>query len=123
MTGIAERAALLLAQQGETVSVSFPGTPAFDPVTGDAQAPTSATTVTGKGYPSQYRQSELGAGNQNDQTTIQSGDIRLTLENITPRPQVNCSATVDSKTYRVMDVRPIRKAGADVIYILQLRAN
>ena len=123
MTGIAESAALLLAREGETVSIAFPGTPAFDPVTGAAQTPTAATTVTGKGYPSQYRKSELGAGDQNGQTTIQSGDIRLTLEKITPRPEVNCTATVDGRTYRVMDVRPIRKAGADVIYICQLRAN
>ena len=117
MTGIAERAALLLAREGEAVSIAFPGTPAFDPITGDAQTPTAATTVTGKGYPGQYRKSEL------DQKTVQSGDIRLTLEKITPRPEVNCTATVDGRTYRVMDVRPIRKAGADVIYICQLRAN
>lgn len=117
MSGPAQRAAELLAREGETITISFPGTPPFDPVTGAAQTPTAATTVTAKGYPGQYRKSEL------DQTTIISGDVRLVLEYITPRPAVGCTATVDSKSYRVMDVRPIRKAGADVIYILQLRAN
>lgn len=117
MTGIADRAAALLARQGETISISFPGTPAFNPVTGAAQTGTAATVLTGFGYPSQYRASEL------DQTTILSGDIRLTLQRIATKPTVNCTATVDGKTYRVMDVQAIRKTGADVIYILQLRAN
>ena len=117
MSGPAQRAADLLAREGEAVVISFPGTPAIDPITGDAQAPTAATTVNAKGYPGQYRKSEL------DQRTVVSGDVRLVLEYITPRPAVGCTATVDSKSYRVMDVRPIRKAGADVIYILQLRSN
>jgi hypothetical protein len=45
------------------------------------------------------------------------------LEKVSVRPEVNATATIDSKTYRIMDVQFIRRSGADIIYICQLRAN
>ncbi len=117
MSGEAQRAAEQLRKVGEPVSIAFAGTPAFDPITGEAVAPVGGQTVNAYGYPAGYIQSDI------DGTVIQAGDIRLTLELINPRPQVGCMATVDGTTYRVMNVRMVRKADEDVVYVLQLRAS
>lgn len=117
MSREADTVSRLLAKNGEPVAVSFPGVPAYDPVTGEAGAGTSPTTYTANGYPSQYQSSEV------DGTVILASDTRLILELIPRRPEAGCSAIVDSKTHRVMNVRPIRKAGRDVAYICQLRRN
>lgn len=115
---LATTASKLLASNGEAVTLTFPPTtPAFDPITGAPQTPSAATTVTGNGYPSAYKKSEI------DGEVIKSGDIKLILEKVAQRPETNATATVDSKTYRIQDVQLIRKSGADIIYICQLRAN
>ena len=111
-------ASKLLASNGEAVTLTFPPTtPAFDPITGAAQAPSASTTVTGNGYPSGYKKTEI------DGEVIKAGDIKLILEKVTQRPEVSATATVDGKTYRIQDVQLVRKSGADIIYICQLRAN
>ena len=113
----AETAARLLASKGELVSIQFPNAPSSDPITGAPISTSAPTVIQANGYPAQYMQKDV------DGTNIMAGDVRLILELIAQRPQVGCLATVDAKTYRVMDVNPIRLAGADVIYICQLRAN
>lgn len=113
----AETAARLLASKGELVSVQFPNAPSNNPITGAPIAPSTPTVIQGNGYPSQYKQKDIDGAN------ILAGDVRLILELIAQRPQVGCLVTVDAKTYRVMDVQPIRLSGADVVYICQLRAN
>lgn len=117
MSNEAATASRLLTRYGETVSVVTPATGGFNPITGAPEPVTPGTTYTGKGYPGRYQKGEVNG------TTIQSGDIRLVLELLAQRPQVGWSVTVDSGTYRIMDVNPIRKTGADVIYICQLRSN
>ena len=114
---LADTASKLLAKNGEPVTIQFPGTPGFDPITGDPTTAVPGQTIACKGYPSRYKSSEI------DGSTIISGDVRLIMELVTPRPTVNSTATVDAKTYRIMDLQPIRKSGADVVYIAQLRAN
>ena len=94
-----------------------PTTPAFNPITGAAQTPSGSSTVIGSGYPSAYHKSEI------DGVTIKAGDIRLVLEKVSSPPAVNYTIVVDGTTYRIQDVQKIRKSGADVIYICQLRAN
>lgn len=110
-------AAAMLAEFGEAVVVAFPGSPSFDPVTGAPVSGAAGAQYTAKGYPGQYGANEV------DDSVIKSGDIRLILERIAQRPEAGCTALVDSVTYRVMAVRPVRKAGQDVIYICQLRRN
>ncbi len=117
MSSIAATASKLLAAKGEPVTITFVGGGTSDPITGEAQTPAANTDYTGNGYPSQYMQKDING------TNIIAGDVRLILELIGQRPEVGCQATVDSKTYRVMDVNPIRLSGDDVIYICQLRAN
>jgi hypothetical protein len=115
---IAETASKLLARYGEAVAMTMPpSTPAFNPVTGAAQTPSASTTVIGFGYPSAYRKGEI------DGVTIKAGDIRLILEKIVSQPAAGYTIAVDGTTYRIQDVQKIRKTGADVIYICQLRAN
>jgi len=115
---LAATASKLLAANGEGVTITFPpSTPAFDPVTGAPQTPSAPQTVTGNGYPAGYTGSEI------DGEAIKAGDIKLILEKVSVRPEVNATATIDSKTYRIMDVQFIRRSGADIIYICQLRAN
>jgi hypothetical protein len=113
----AATASRLLTRYGETVTVETPETGGFNPITGEPSDGEPGTIYTGKGYPGRYQKGEVNG------TTIQSGDIRLVLELLEQRPQVGWSVTVDSSTYRIMDVNPIRKTGADVIYICQLRSN
>lgn len=115
---LATTASKLLASNGEAVTLTFPpSTPAFDPITGAPQTPSASEVVTGNGYPSAYKKSEI------DGEVIKAGDIKLILEKVSRRPEVNATATVDSKTYRIQDVQLVRKSGADIIYICQLRAN
>lgn len=115
---IAQTASRLLEQYGEPVSIVFPSaTPAFDPITGQPQTPGASTTITGFGYPSAYRDSEI------DGDVIRAGDIRLVLEKVATAPEVNTSAIVDGKTYRIQSVQKIRRTGSDVIYVCQLRFN
>lgn len=115
---IADTAAKLLKQYGEAVTITIPpSTPAFNPITGDAQTPSGGSSISGFGYPSDYRKSEI------DGDVIKAGDIRLILEKVSQQPAVNYTIAVDSKTYRIQSVQKIRKSGVDVIYICQLRAN
>ena len=107
----------MLAEFGEQVVITFAGTPSFDPVTGAPVSGSAGAQYTAKAYPGQYATTEV------DESVIRSGDIRLILERIAQRPDVGCTALVDGVTYRVMAVRPVRKAGQDVIYICQLRRN
>lgn len=117
MSNLAATASKLLAAKGEPVTITLLGGGTTDPITGEPVTPATDTDYTGNGYPSQYMQKDI------DGTNIIAGDVRLIMELIGQRPEVGCTATVDSKTYRVMDVNPIRLTGADVIYICQLRAN
>jgi hypothetical protein len=110
-------AAAMLAEFGEAVVIAFPGSPSFDPVTGAPVSGSAGAQYTAKGYPGQYGANEV------DDSLIKAGDIRLILERIAQRPEASCTALVDGVTYRVMAVRPVRKAGQDVIYICQLRRN
>lgn len=117
MSREAETAAKLLAKNGEPVTIIFPGTAGYDPITGAPVTPTPGAQIVANGYPGKYISNDI------DGTNIRANDIRLLLELISTRPEKGCSATVDGVTYRIMDVQAIRKAGEDVVYICQLRAN
>ena len=111
---IAQTASKLLKQFGEAIVFTYETGGGFHPDTG-APLPSTVITVNGFGYPGRYESNDI------DGTSIRSSDIRLTVERVSERPQVGWNVTVDSKEYRVMDVRNVRLSGSDVIYICQIR--
>ena len=113
---IAATASRLLKKSGDAVTLCYVRGGAVDPATGEGYAG-EKIEITGYGYPGAYRSADV------DGTTVKSGDIRLTLEKISTPPEKGWAARVDCRSYRVMDVRKVRKSAADVIYICQLRSE
>ena len=107
----------LLKAKGEAVQVTFPASPAFDPITGEAVTGGVPVVLNGYGYPSQYKAADV------DGTVIKSGDVRLVLGVMDTRPVAGCAVLVDGVTYRAMNITAIRESGSDVLYIVQLRAG
>lgn len=114
---LAATASRLLTKYGEAVSLSYVAGGSVDPATGVVVTPQTPVAVSGFGYPSRYEKSEV------DGAVIRHDDVRLVLEKVSERPQSGWKATVDGKAYRVMDVRPVRRSAADVIYICQCRSQ
>lgn len=111
---IADTASKLLKQFGEPIQFSYISGGSYDPATGGITGG-STVMLDGSGYPSGYNNSELAG------SVIQSGDVRLICEKLTERPVEGWTCTVDDQDYRVEAVQPIRRSGADIIYICQLR--
>lgn len=109
-------ASKLLTKLGEAVTLSYQTQGDIDPATGEG-APGTTVEVKGFGYPGQYKSADV------DGTNVLSSDVRLTMENVNPEPCKGWKAVVDCKSYRVMNVRHIRKSGAPVITVCQLRSE
>ena len=105
----------LLAEFGEAVSLTYETDEVRNPATGEITTPASENVVSGFGYPSRFQNAEV------DGTAIKRSDTRLILNKVDEAPEQGWRAQVQGKTFRVMDVQPITKSGADVIYICQLR--
>ena len=105
----------LLAEFGEAVSLTYETDEVRNPATGEVTTPASENVVPGFGYPSRFQNAEV------DGTVIKRSDTRLILNKVDEEPAQGWRAQVQGKTFRVMDVQPITKSGADVIYICQLR--
>ena len=112
---IADTATTLLAKFGEAVSLTYETDEVRNPATGEIITPASENVVPGFGYPSRFQNAEI------DGTVVQRSDTRLILNKVDEAPEQGWRAQVQGKTFRVMDVQPITKSGADVIYICQLR--
>ena len=112
---IADTATKLLAEFGEAVSLTYETDEVRNPATGEIITPASENVVPGFGYPSRFQNAEI------DGTVVQRSDTRLILNKVDEEPAQGWRAQVQGKTFRVMDVQPITKSGADVIYICQLR--
>ena len=112
---IVDTATTLLAKFGEAVSLTYETDEVRNPATGEVTTPASENVVPGFGYPSRFQNAEV------DGTVIKRSDTRLILNKVSEEPLQGWRAQVQGKTFRVMDVQPITKSGADVIYICQLR--
>jgi len=112
---IADTATSLLTKFGEAVALTYETDEVRNPATGEITTPATENVVPGFGYPSRFQNAEV------DGTVIKRSDTRLVLNKVSRRPEQGWSAQVQGKTFRVMDVQPITKSGADVIYICQLR--
>jgi hypothetical protein len=111
---IADTASRLLAVNGEPVQFSYKSGGSYDPAAGGIIGEVTSF-IDGNGYPSGYSNTETNG------TAIEAGDIRLICEKLATRPAQGWQCLVDEQDYRVMDVKPIRKSGVDIIYICQLR--
>ena len=112
---IVDTATTLLAKFGEAVSLTYETDEVRNPATGEITTPASENVVSGFGYPSRFQNAEV------DGTVIKRSDTRLILNKVDEAPEQGWRAQVQGKAFRVMDVQPITKSGADVVYICQLR--
>jgi len=112
---IVDTATTLLAKFGEAVALTYETDEVRNPATGQITTPATENEVPGVGYPSRYQNAEV------DGTVVKRSDTRLILNKVSEEPLQGWRAEVQGKTFRVMDVQPITKSGADVIYICQLR--
>ena len=112
---IVDTATTLLAKFGEAVSLTYETDEVRNPATGEVTTPASENVVPGFGYPSRFQNAEV------DGTVIKRSDTRLILNKVDEEPAQGWRAHVQGKAFRVMDVQPITKSGADVVYICQLR--
>jgi len=105
----------LIQAYGESITLQRVVEGAYDVSDGSVAAGTT-TNYTAKGHPSEYNNNEI------DDTSIRKADIKLWLEKPTTQvPTVGDTATLNSETYRVIDVQNLRAQGVDVVYILQCR--
>ena len=112
---ITDTATTLLTKFGEAVTLTYETNEVRNPATGEITTPATENEASGFGYPSRYQNAEV------DGTVVQRSDTRLILNKVTQKPEQGWRAQVQGKTFRVMDVQPITKSGADVVYICQLR--
>ena len=112
-TGLKNVASSLLQDKGQQITFSREVSSGFNPVTGVNT--TSTTTFTGYGASFDYNKSEI------DGEIVRRGDIRFVMEATSTEPEQGDTATIDSKVYRVMNVKPTSPAGTVVIYEAQLR--
>jgi len=112
-TSLKSVASGLLQDKGQLVTFSREVSSGFDPILGANT--TSTTTFTGYGAAFDYNKTEI------DSEIVKRGDIRFVMEAIDTEPVPGDTATIDSKVYRVMNVKPTSPAGTVVIYEAQLR--
>lgn len=105
----------LLTENGQSITLTYQTAEVINPATGVVTTPATTNTISGYGIATNYDKSEI------DGNAIQSSDIRLLISNISTAPGSGWTASVDGKVHRVMDVRQIKPAGTNIMYILQLR--
>ena len=112
---LALTASRLLAQYGEAITFTYYTGGVLDPDTGRPSTEVE-NTISGYGYPANYHGFEING------TAIKDGDIKLICEKVRSRPQIGWFVTVDSKRYRVMNVKKVRRSAEDIVYICQIRS-
>jgi len=104
----------VIQKLGEPCTVTSTTEGTFDPATGTVGAGTT-TVQSGFAAPDTYNSYEING------TTVLQGDVKLVLSKLDTRPSVGDTVQLDSVTYRIMDVYPVRMSGADVVYVVQGR--
>ena len=107
----------LLARYGEAVTFMYKASEDIDPATGQVTYGGWDVSVAGNGYVGRYKADDV------DGTNVLNTDARLVVEKVEEVPQVGWDLVADGRTFRVMSVQKVRKAGTDIVYICQIRAN
>lgn len=114
-TALQSTAETLLRDNGQSITFSYTSGAVIDPATGTVSDSGTTETVTGYGIATNFQKAEI------DGETVLASDLRLIANNVATEPQPDWTVSVNSKTWRVMNVQPINPAGTNVIYICQLR--
>ena len=105
----------LLRENGQAITFSYTTGAVINPATGEVTDAGTTATVTGYGIATNYQNTEI------DGESVLAGDLRLIANNVATEPEPDWTVSVNSKTWRVMNVQPVNPAGTNVIYICQLR--
>jgi hypothetical protein len=117
-----ETAGELLAEFGQSVTITKPGAGTYDNATG-VNTPAASTTQTGLAIEEAYKAHEI------DGTLVKVGDKKLMLSPLNAAgavltaPLVGHSVTVGGVVYRIMSVEPYSPGGTVLYIILQLRRS
>lgn len=110
---LAQVAAGLLAEFGQTATLLSAGAGGYDPAALSHTAQTAEYRGKAAGFA--YKSHEI------DGHLVLSGDVKIYLERIAVVPKVGDKIVLSGKTWRIMQVSPIAPAGFDVVYVLQGR--
>ena len=86
----------------------------FDPTTG-SYTTSAITDILTKGYTTSYTTEELNG------SVVTSSDTKLYVSDITEIPDAGWTCTIDTKKYRILNVKPRKKGGQVIHYVCQLR--
>ncbi len=114
-TALQTKATNLLKNNGQEITFTYTSGEDIDPATGVVSDAGSITTVTGYGAATRYRNIEI------DGDAILASDLRLICNSVSSEPQVGWNVSVNSDSFRVMEVESVNPAGTNVIYICQIR--
>jgi|GEM_PF-1549567 len=103
----------LIRQFGEPATLTYVTRGSYDPATGTATKTSSAVEVSA--LVEHYRTHELGG-------TIQAGDLKVIVpaKDLT-KPETDDRFTIGSRTYQVVNVKPVYSGELVAIYQLQVR--
>ena len=109
------RAQRLIAKYGKQVvfTKTTPGT--FDPVSGTTTGATSTDTTIKVAPPSSFDIKEVNG------TSIQTGDVKVSVAALDYVPDISQTVTFDSNTYNIISVSPVYSGDAVAKYDCQLR--
>lgn len=112
---ISKTALKVIKKYGQVVTITRRTQGAYNPAT--STAPVTETTETARGVVYDYEANEI------DGTMVQRSDSKLLLSSIgITKPTVNDTATLaNGDKFTIMNVDSVSPAGADVVYICQIR--
>lgn len=114
-TALQSTATNLLTDNGQAVTFSYTSGAVINPATGEVTDAGSVTNVAGYGVAVAYKTAEI------DGQSVLASDLKLIANNVATAPAVGWTVSVNSRTWRVMNVQPLNPAGTNIMYICQLR--
>lgn len=105
----------LIAKYGKTVTFTKTTAGTFDPVTGTTAGSTSTDTVVKVVPPAAVDVAEVNG------TSIQTGDMKVSVAAVDYTPDINQTVTIDGATYDIISVSPVYSGELVALYDCQVR--
>ena len=105
----------LIAKYGKNVTFTKTTAGTFDPVTGTTIGSTSTDTVVKIAPPAAVDVAEVNG------TSIQTGDLKVSVAALDYTPDINQTVTIDGATYDVVSVSPVYSGELVALYDCQVR--